>query len=194
MLPSWQRAPPGLHRSVVPGVVVEASASKYGGWDVSRQVSPGSDRAPLSPVIRYMTGVPRLPFHQSRRQYCLVRVALACQDPTMNPIDVTEVAPGEHRLYLVAGTTDVDDVISELGHEPNGVFWEGIVELLVMTEAPALDGRFSPDSEAGAFLAYSSDRNALDDLAVRLRNLAADGDRMRQLVEHAKTRGFEFYD
>ncbi|NYF59629.1 hypothetical protein [Micromonospora purpureochromogenes] len=40
----------------------------------------------------------------------------------MDPIDVTEVAPGEHSLYLVAGTTDVDDVISELGHEPNGVF------------------------------------------------------------------------
>lgn len=111
----------------------------------------------------------------------------------MDPIDVTEVAPGEHRLYLLAGTTDVDDVISELGHEPNGVFWEGIVELL-MSEAPALDGRFSSDSEAGAFLAYSSDRTALDDLAVRLRAVAADGNRVRQLVELAKTRGLEFDD
>jgi hypothetical protein len=123
-----------------------------------------------------------------------VGVTLACQDPLMDPIDVTEVAPGEHRLYLVAGTTDVDDVISELDHEPNGVFWEGIVELLVMTEAPALDRRFSSDSEAGAFLAYSSDRTALDDLAVRLRAVAADGNRVRQLVELAKTRGFEFDD
>ncbi|MGC5023034.1 Imm51 family immunity protein [Micromonospora sp. DT47] len=112
----------------------------------------------------------------------------------MDSIDVTEVAPGEHRLYLVAGTTDVDDVISELGHEPNGAFWEGIVELLVMTETPALDGRFSSDAEAGAFLAYSSDRAALDDLAVRLRAVAADGSRVRQLVELAKTHGFEFDD
>jgi hypothetical protein len=112
----------------------------------------------------------------------------------MDPINVTEVAPGEHRLYLVAGTTDVDDVISELGHEPNGVFWEGIVELLVMIEAPALDGRFSTDSEADAFLAYSSDRTALDDLAVRLRAVAVDGKLVRQLVEVAKTRGFEFDD
>jgi hypothetical protein len=107
---------------------------------------------------------------------------------------VTELGPGEHRLYLVAGTTDVDSVITELGHEPNGVFWEGIVELLIMAEAPELAGRVSFDSEAGAFLAYSSDRAALDDLAIRLREVAADGDRVRQLVELAQSRGFEFDD
>jgi hypothetical protein len=36
---------------------------------------------------------------------------------------------------LVAGTTDVDDVIEALGHEPNGYFWEGVAQLLVDTEA-----------------------------------------------------------
>ena len=123
----------------------------------------------------------------------VVAVAAGCHDPWMDPINVTEVAPGEHRLYLTAGT-DVDDVIAELGHEPNGVFWEGIVELLIMTEAPALDRRCSFDSEAGAFLAYSSDRAALDDLAIRLRAVAVDDDRVRQLVELAKSRGFEFDD
>ncbi|MFI5488478.1 hypothetical protein [Micromonospora echinaurantiaca] len=41
---------------------------------------------------------------------------------------------------------------------------------------------------------YSGDRIALDDLAVRLRAVPADGDRVRQLVELAKTRGFEFDD
>ena len=63
-----------------------------------------------------------------------------------------------------------------------------------MTEAPALSGRYSTDSEAGAFLAYSGDRSALEDLAVRLRAVAADGKRVRQLVELARTRGFEFDD
>jgi len=112
----------------------------------------------------------------------------------MDPIDVTEIAPGEHRLYLVAGTTDVDAVIAELGHEPNGVFWEGIAELLIMTAVPALDGRFPFDSEAGAFLAHRGDRAALDDLAVRLRAVTVDGNRVRHLVELAETRGFEFDD
>lgn len=88
----------------------------------------------------------------------------------------------------------MDDVITELGHEPNGVFWEGIVELLIMTEAPTLDGLFSFDSEAGAFLAHSRERAALDDLASRLRAVAANGDRVRQLMELARSRGFEFDD
>src|SRR5688500_8011961 len=98
----------------------------------------------------------------------------------MGSIEVAELQPGEFRLYLVAGTTAVDDLISELGHEPNGPFWEGIVELLVATEAPALDGRFWTDSEADAFLAHSSDRTVLDDLAGRLRAIASDGSRLRQ--------------
>jgi hypothetical protein len=42
-------------------------------------------------------------------------------------------------------------------------------ELLVTIEAPALNGRFWTDSEAGAFLAHSSDRGVLDDLAARQR-------------------------
>jgi hypothetical protein len=109
-------------------------------------------------------------------------------------IKVAEVAPGEHRWYLVAGTTGVDDVIAEVGHEPSGVVWEGIAELLITSEAPRLARRFRFDSEAGAFLAYSGDRAALDDLAIRLRAVAVNGDRVRQLVELAGSRGFEFDD
>jgi len=124
----------------------------------------------------------------------VVAVLAAWHDQVMDSIKVAEVAPGEHRLYLVAGTTGVDEVIAELGHEPNGVFWEGIAELLIMSEAPHLDGQFRFDSEAGAFLAYSGDRAALDDLAIRLRAVAVNGDRVRQLVELARSRGFEFDD
>jgi hypothetical protein len=35
----------------------------------------------------------------------------------MSSIKVEELAPGEFRLYLVAGTTAVDDAIAELGHK-----------------------------------------------------------------------------
>jgi hypothetical protein len=112
----------------------------------------------------------------------------------MDPIRVAEIAPGEYSLCLVAGTTDVDHVINELGHEPNGPFWEGIVELLVSTEAPALEGRFEPDPEGGAFYAYSGDRAALEDLATRLRGVAGDEQRLRDLVRLANDTGFEFDD
>lgn len=88
----------------------------------------------------------------------------------------------------------MDDAIAELGHEPNGPFWEGIVELLVAAETPALQGRFWTDSEADAFLAHSSDRAVLDDLASRLRAIATDESRLRQLMELARSRGFTFDD
>jgi hypothetical protein len=109
-------------------------------------------------------------------------------------ITVAEVDPGRHSLYLVAGTTAVDDVIAALGHEPNGPFWLGVAELLIATEAPHLDGSFEFDDEAGALLVYSGDRAKLDELAVLLRAAAADGDRIRQLVALAADRGFEFDD
>jgi hypothetical protein len=112
----------------------------------------------------------------------------------MNPIKVVETQPGQYSLWLEAGTTGVDDVITELGHEPSGYFREGVVELLIRTEATTLEGRFSTDPEGGAFVAYSGDRGALDDLAGRLRAVAADGNRLRKLVEFAEASGFEFDD
>lgn len=111
----------------------------------------------------------------------------------MNSVKVEEIGPGAFRLYLIPGTT-VDSAVSELGHEPTGPFWEGIVELLVAAEAPARQGRFWTDSEADAFLAHSSDRVVLDDLASRLRAIATDESRLRQLVELAHSRGFTFDD
>ncbi|MEV4515587.1 Imm51 family immunity protein [Dactylosporangium sp. NPDC049525] len=109
----------------------------------------------------------------------------------MEPFEVSEIAPGEYQLYLVAGTTDVEDAIAGLGHEPNGPFWEGVVELLIALEAPALEGRFWSDSESDAYLANGDDRDALDELAVLLGAVATDEDRLRQLVELARTHGLE---
>jgi hypothetical protein len=112
----------------------------------------------------------------------------------MDPIEVEETGPGRYSLWLEAGTTDVDDLIYELGHTPNGYFWEGIVDLLVTTEAGALKGRFECDPEGGAFVAYSEDRGVLVDLAGRLRTVATNGNRLRTIVEHAESIGFEFDD
>lgn len=112
----------------------------------------------------------------------------------MESIRVAEIGSGEYSLHLEAGTTDVDHVIHELGHEANGYFWEGIVEVLVTTEAPALEGRFESDPEGGAFYAYGGDRSALEELAVRLRGVAGDEHRLRELVRLAEETGFEFDD
>ncbi|WP_184615445.1 Imm51 family immunity protein [Sphaerisporangium krabiense] len=112
----------------------------------------------------------------------------------MHPLRLVESTPGKYSLLLDAGTTQVDDVVEELGHEPNGYFWEGVARVLVDTEAAALEGRFSYDPEGGMFCAYGRDRGALEELGARMAVVATDADRMRRLVVAAEADGFEFDD
>ena len=112
----------------------------------------------------------------------------------MDPLRLIETQPGSYSLLLDAGSTPVDRVISELGHEPNGYFWEGVAQLLVSTSAPHLDGRFRYDPEGGMFCAYGSDRAALEELATHLASVATDAQRARHLVTTAEADGFEFDD
>ena len=95
---------------------------------------------------------------------------------------------------LDAGTTPVDDLVEELGHEPNGYFWEGVAQVLVSTEAQTLDGRFTYDHEGGMFCVYGTDRSALEELEARMNVVATDGERMRRLITEAEASGFEFDD
>ena len=112
----------------------------------------------------------------------------------MKPIRTVETSPGAYSLCLDAGTTDVDDVVEELGHEPNGYSWEGIAELLVDAEAPHLRQRFDYDPEGSMFVAHGTDRPALEELSALLAAVATDAERIRRLVALAAERGFEFDD
>ncbi|GIH03903.1 hypothetical protein Rhe02_19700 [Rhizocola hellebori] len=112
----------------------------------------------------------------------------------MEPLKLIETNPGKYSLLLDAGTTSVDGLVEELGHEPGGYFWEGVAQLLVSTQAPGLEGRFSYDPEASMFCAYGQDRLALEQLATLMAAVANDADRMRELIELADAEGFEFDD
>ncbi|MEV4513210.1 Imm51 family immunity protein [Dactylosporangium sp. NPDC049525] len=112
----------------------------------------------------------------------------------MTALKLIETSPGKYSLLLNAGTTGVDDVIEGLGHEPNGYFWAGVARLLVSTEAPALDGRFSYDPEAGMFCAYGTDRAALEALSKLLAPVTTDADQARKVVELANAKGVELDD
>ena len=112
----------------------------------------------------------------------------------MSPLTIVETSPGNYSLLLHAGTTAVDDLVERLGHEPGGYFWEGVARFLVRSEAPELKGRLSYDPEASMFCAYGGDREALERLGNLMSAVAADGDRMRQLVASATASGFGFDD
>jgi predicted transposase YbfD/YdcC len=150
----------------------------------------GSSSWHVTPARGAALGRPRVAWSSSA-------VAVAhrcCQASPMSPMRLIELSPDTYSLVLDAGTTDVDVVVEELGHEPNGYFWEGIAQLLVSTEAPTLKGRFSYDSEGGMFCAYGADRDALEELANRMSAVAADAERVRQLIAAAEANGFEFDD
>ncbi|MEU1729168.1 Imm51 family immunity protein [Nonomuraea sp. NPDC005692] len=105
-----------------------------------------------------------------------------------------ETTPGKFSLLLDAGTTQVDELVEESGHEPNGYFWEGVARFLVSTEAPTLEARFQYDSEGGMFCAYGDDQEALRDLTELMTAVATDRDRLRGLIAAAEAAGFEFDD
>lgn len=107
---------------------------------------------------------------------------------------LSETRPGEFSLVLVTGVNKVDEVIVELGHEPNGPFWDGVAERLVATEAPELAGRFEYDSEAGMFCVYGTDRPTLEALSALMEPYTTDAERIRALVAAAKADGFVFDD
>lgn len=112
----------------------------------------------------------------------------------MTPMRLIETTPGKFSLLLDAGTTQVDELVEQLGHEPNGYFWEGVAQFLVSTEAPALNGRFAYDPEGGMFCAHGEDRTALQELAALITPVTTNGDRMRALIASAEAGGFEFDD
>lgn len=112
----------------------------------------------------------------------------------MKPLSVFETTPGKFSLLLNTGTTAVDDTISELGHEPNGYFWEGVAMILVEKHAPEIAEGFDYDPEAGMFCAYGTDKAALEKLAALMQPVVSDPALMRKLIEQAKADGFEFDD
>jgi len=107
---------------------------------------------------------------------------------------LVETTPGNFSLLLNAGSTPVDELVERLGRVPNGYFWEGVAQLLVKAEAPALEGRFSYDPEGGMFCAHGTDREALEALAALMQPVTEEDDRMRRLIAAAEAEGFVFDD
>jgi len=111
----------------------------------------------------------------------------------VEPLTLDDVG-GRFVLQLVAGTTPVDDVIEELGHEPNGHFWGSVAEYVMQTDAPELGDLLDLNPEGDTFVAYAAERDVLENLGSRLSAVANDPERVRALVSAAEAEGFAFDD
>ncbi|MFC8795710.1 Imm51 family immunity protein [Streptomyces cinereoruber] len=96
---------------------------------------------------------------------------------------------GEHSLTLNAGGLAADGAVAAAGHEPNGYFWEGLVQFAWPDIAEALDF----DSEAGMFCAVGSP-SGLARLEAALGSVITSPEAVRDIIARAEASGFAFDD
>jgi hypothetical protein len=96
---------------------------------------------------------------------------------------------GTTSLTFYCGDLPAETAISSAGHEPNGYFWEGIVQYL----APELAEAVELDAEAGMFAAYA-DREVLERVQALIEPYLDDGDLVASVVRQAEASGFQFND
>ncbi|WTW91826.1 immunity 51 family protein [Streptomyces canus] len=75
------------------------------------------------------------------------------------------------------------------GHEPNGYFWDGLVQFAW----PDLAERLDFDSEGGMFCALGN-LSDLTQLKAALEPVISSPSTVREIVARAETAGFEFDD
>src|SRR5688500_9089866 len=92
-------------------------------------------------------------------------------------------------LTFYCGDLPADAAIMEVGHEPNGYFWEGIATYL----HPALAARVELSSEGGMFAAYG-ERPDLEQLQAVMAPHLTDADAVMALIRRAESEGFVFDD
>lgn len=123
---------------------------------------------------------------RSRGPYHLGRSGMLRAVP--NHIRIAE-SDGSASLTFYCGELPADDAIAEAGHEPNGYFWEGLVQYL----APSLAERLELDSEAGMFAAYG-ERSTLEQVQALVEPYIHDGERVATTISEAEAAGFQFDD
>ena len=103
----------------------------------------------------------------------------------MKLIDVA----GSSSLTFECGDLPADAAVLAAGHEPNGYFWEGVVQYL----AAGLASQLELDPEAGMFCAMG-DRAVLAELREELEGYLDDPQRTTRLIREAEASGFQFDD
>lgn len=85
----------------------------------------------------------------------------------------------------------VTDVFEECGYQGGGYDWAGVARSAVATRAPELAERVSYDPEAGMFVAYGEDAEALKKLGTLLREAFHDRALLKELIEAGDPEWFD---
>jgi hypothetical protein len=100
--------------------------------------------------------------------------------------------PGTYCLLLSdASMADVMDVFEECGYYGNGYGWTGVARAAIRTYAPEIADRVAYDPEAGLFVAYGDDPDALRRLGGMLRDAFHDHDTLAGLIAGGQPEWFD---
>jgi hypothetical protein len=105
--------------------------------------------------------------------------------PALEPLTFFEYdhKPG-HYCLLLSDTHLVAllDVFEACGQYGNGYGWAGVARSAIRSRAPELEDRVSFDPEAGMFVAYGEDAEALRSLGLLLREAWQDRSVLAELI------------
>lgn len=108
-------------------------------------------------------------------------------DLSLAPFHIDARDDGAHELWLSDGDMEhVESVFDDHGAESNGHGWESLAWWLTHTEMPELAEPIWFGSEAGTFVAGSSDPKALRRLAERLHAAYHDPALLARLITEAE--------
>ncbi|MGW4383516.1 immunity 51 family protein [Kitasatospora sp. NPDC004531] len=100
--------------------------------------------------------------------------------------------PGSYCLMLTDDRmVAVDEVFEAAGQQNGGYGWEAVARSAVRSRAPHLEGRFRYDPEAGMFVAYGDDAEALRELGALLSGAFRDRPTLRELIDAAEPDWFD---
>lgn len=94
--------------------------------------------------------------------------------------------PGKYCLMLSDDPMiEHEELFEANGREPSGYGWADVALQVIRTRAPALEARLGMDPEAGTFVAYGSDLEALQQLGALLHEAFHDPAILGPLVKDA---------
>ncbi|MDO4259529.1 MAG: Imm51 family immunity protein [Actinomycetaceae bacterium] len=105
--------------------------------------------------------------------------------------DITTDTDSWTYLAIEAGDPRTTSTVEELGHEPNGYFWDGVVRRL--TELGTISNEVDADPEGGEYIARGA-REDLEALAVVLTPYLDDDSTITEFIQAADADGFDFDD
>ncbi|MER6914847.1 immunity 51 family protein [Streptomyces sp. NPDC000594] len=100
--------------------------------------------------------------------------------------------PGSYCLMLTDDAmVATQEIFTALGYDGCGYGWAGVARSVLHHRAPELAGRMGFDPEAGMFVAYGDDPEALRLLGVHLRRALTDREALRELIESGEPDWFD---